>query len=164
MGKRVALVLGSGGARGYAHIGVIEELEARGYQIACIAGSSMGAVVGGIYAAGKLPVYRRWVETLDYLDVLRLLDVSFSLGAIRGEPTVARPSAGALAAAVGLARAGSADLVAEAVLDAAGAGVDALAGALALLAGGGAVRFSVFAAADLTLRGVSGDCALVAMP
>ena len=85
MGKRVALVLGSGGARGYAHIGVIEELEARGYEIACIAGCSMGAVVGGIYAAGKLPVYRRWVETLDYLDVLRLLDVSFSLGAIRGE-------------------------------------------------------------------------------
>ncbi|MND97460.1 NTE family protein RssA [compost metagenome] len=85
MGKRVALVLGSGGARGYAHIGVIEELEARGYEIACIAGSSMGAVIGGIYAAGKLPVYRRWVETLDYLDVLRLLDVSFSLGAIRGE-------------------------------------------------------------------------------
>ncbi|MBV2133054.1 patatin-like phospholipase family protein [Pseudomonas sp. MAP12] len=85
MGKRVALVLGSGGARGYAHIGVIEELEARGYQISCIAGSSMGAVIGGIYAAGKLPVYRRWVETLDYLDVLRLLDVSFSLGAIRGD-------------------------------------------------------------------------------
>jgi len=85
MGKRVALVLGSGGARGYAHIGVIEELEARGYEIACIAGSSMGAVIGGIYAAGKLPVYRRWVETLDYLDVLRLLDVSFSLGAIRGD-------------------------------------------------------------------------------
>lgn len=90
MGKRVALVLGSGGARGYAHIGVIEELEARGYQIACIAGSSMGAVVGGIYAAGKLPVYRRWVETLDYLDVLRLLDVNFSLGAIRGERVFGR--------------------------------------------------------------------------
>ena len=55
MSKRVALVLGSGGARGYAHIGVIEELEARGYEITCIAGCSMGAVVGGIYAAGKLP-------------------------------------------------------------------------------------------------------------
>lgn len=90
MSKRVALVLGSGGARGYAHIGVIEELEARGYRIACIAGSSMGAVVGGIYAAGKLPVYRRWVETLDYLDVLRLLDISFSLGAIRGERVFGR--------------------------------------------------------------------------
>jgi len=85
MKKRVALVLGSGGARGYAHIGVIEELEARGYNIACIAGCSMGAVVGGIYAAGKLKAYREWIESLDYLDVLRLVDVSFRLGAIRGE-------------------------------------------------------------------------------
>lgn len=85
MGKRVALVLGSGGARGYAHIGVIEELERRGYEIACIAGCSMGAVVGGIYAAGKLDVYKQWIEGLDYLDVLRLVDVSFRLGAIRGD-------------------------------------------------------------------------------
>lgn len=85
MSQRVALVLGSGGARGYAHIGVIEELLARGYQIDCIAGCSMGAVVGGIYAAGKLDEYRQWCESLDYLDVLRLLDVSFRLGAIRGE-------------------------------------------------------------------------------
>lgn len=85
MTQRVALVLGSGGARGYAHIGVIEELEARGYEIACIAGCSMGAVIGGIYAAGKLKEYRDWTQSLDYLDVLRLLDVSFRLGAIRGE-------------------------------------------------------------------------------
>jgi NTE family protein len=85
MSKRIALVLGSGGARGYAHIGVIEELEARGYEIACIAGCSMGAVVGGIYAAGKLNEYRDWTQSLDYLDVLRLRDVSFRLGAIRGE-------------------------------------------------------------------------------
>lgn len=85
MSKRVALVLGSGGARGYAHIGVIDALQARGYEIGCIAGCSMGAVVGGIYAAGKLDEYREWTESLDYLDMLRLLDVSFSLGAIRGE-------------------------------------------------------------------------------
>ncbi|MCG4453415.1 patatin-like phospholipase family protein [Pseudomonas sp. MMS21-TM103] len=85
MTKRVALVLGSGGARGYAHIGVIQELEARGYDIACIAGCSMGAVIGGIYAAGKLKEYSDWTQSLDYLDVLRLLDVSFRLGAIRGE-------------------------------------------------------------------------------
>ncbi|UMZ10236.1 patatin-like phospholipase family protein [Pseudomonas sp. MPFS] len=85
MNKRVALVLGSGGARGYAHIGVIEEIEKRGYEIACIAGCSMGAVVGGIYSAGKLAQYRQWIESLDYLDVLRLVDVSFRLGAIRGE-------------------------------------------------------------------------------
>ncbi|HHJ1297543.1 patatin-like phospholipase family protein [Pseudomonas sp. P1B16] len=85
MSKRVALVLGSGGARGYAHIGVIEEIERRGYDIACVAGCSMGAVVGGIYAAGKLEEYRNWIESLDYLDVLRLVDVSFRLGAIRGD-------------------------------------------------------------------------------
>ncbi|MCO5368789.1 patatin-like phospholipase family protein [Pseudomonas alliivorans] len=85
MKKRIALVLGSGGARGYAHIGVIQELERRGYEIACIAGCSMGAVVGGIYAAGKLDRYSEWIESLDYLDVLRLVDVSFRLGAIRGE-------------------------------------------------------------------------------
>ena len=90
MSKRIALVLGSGGARGYAHIGVIEELQARGYQIDCIAGCSMGAVVGGIYAAGKLDEYRDWTQSLDYLDVLRLLDVSFRLGAIRGEKVFGR--------------------------------------------------------------------------
>ena len=55
MGNKVALVLGSGGARGYAHIGVIEELEARGYEIACIAGCSMGAVVGGFLFRALVP-------------------------------------------------------------------------------------------------------------
>lgn len=86
MAKSVALVLGSGGARGYAHIGVIEEIERRGYAIKCVAGCSMGAVVGGIYAAGGLTAYRDWVSGLDYLDVLRLLDFGFGhLGAIRGE-------------------------------------------------------------------------------
>lgn len=91
MAQRVALVLGSGGARGYAHIGVIEELERRGYQIDCIAGCSMGAVVGGVYAAGKLADYRDWVSGLDYLDVIKLLDVGFgNLGAIRGEKVFGR--------------------------------------------------------------------------
>ncbi|PRY66423.1 NTE family protein [Vreelandella songnenensis] len=83
-GKKVALVLGSGGARGYAHIGVIEALEARGFEIISIAGCSMGALIGGIYASGKLPEYREWVCNLDYLDVLRLVDVTWSpMGAIR---------------------------------------------------------------------------------
>ncbi|OHC11227.1 MAG: alpha/beta hydrolase [Pseudomonadales bacterium GWC1_66_9] len=89
MGKRVALVLGAGGARGYAHIGVIEELEARGYRIGCLAGCSMGAVIGGIHAAGKLPEYREWIESLSYLGLLRLLDVSFSMGVIRGDKVFA---------------------------------------------------------------------------
>lgn len=90
MGNKVALVLGSGGARGYAHIVVIEELETRGYEITCVAGCSMGAVVGGIYAAGKLGEYREWIESLDYFDMLRLVDPSFSLGAIRGEKIFGR--------------------------------------------------------------------------
>lgn len=91
MAQSVALVLGSGGARGYAHIGVIEEVERRGYSIECIAGCSMGAVIGGVYAAGGLQAYREWVSGLAYLDVLRLLDFGFgNLGAIRGERIFAR--------------------------------------------------------------------------
>lgn len=83
-GNKVALVLGSGGARGYAHIGVIDALEARGYEVIAIAGCSMGALVGGVYAAGKLAEYREWVTQLDYLDVLKLVDVTWSsMGAMR---------------------------------------------------------------------------------
>ena len=51
---RVALVLSSGGARGYAHVGAIKALEERGYRIASVAGASMGALVGGVYCTGKL--------------------------------------------------------------------------------------------------------------
>lgn len=84
--KTVALCLGSGGARGYAHIGVIDALEARGYRIIAIAGCSIGALVGGFYAAGKLHDYREWVCRLKYLDVIKLLDFSFiSSGMIRGD-------------------------------------------------------------------------------
>ena len=61
-GNKVALVLGSGGARGYAHIGVIEALEARGFEIISIAGCSMGALIGGIYASAKLPGTRKWMR------------------------------------------------------------------------------------------------------
>ena len=83
---RVALVLGSGGARGLAHIGVIEELEAAGFQIAATAGASMGALVGGIHAAGRLADYRDWVGALERGDVLRLLDFAFGHpGLIKGE-------------------------------------------------------------------------------
>lgn len=90
-GKKVALVLGSGGARGYAHIGVIEALEARGFEIVAVSGCSMGAVIGGIYAAGKLPEYRDWVCQLDYLDVLKLVDVTWSpMGAMRGSKVMSK--------------------------------------------------------------------------
>ncbi|HEX7769353.1 MAG TPA: patatin-like phospholipase family protein, partial [Dokdonella sp.] len=82
----LSLVLGSGGARGYAHIGVIEELESRGYAIRSLAGSSMGALVGGIYATGKLGLFRDWVQPLQRLDVLRLLDWTvFGGGFIKGD-------------------------------------------------------------------------------
>ncbi|MGH8122387.1 MAG: patatin-like phospholipase family protein [Rudaea sp.] len=85
----VSLVLGSGGARGYAHIGAIEELKAQGYDIRSVAGSSMGALVGGIYAAGKLDEYRDWARALQRLDVLRLLDWTFSGGGfIKGDRVI----------------------------------------------------------------------------
>ena len=51
--RSVSLVLGAGGARGYAHIGAIEVLQERGYEITAVTGSSMGALVGGIFAAGE---------------------------------------------------------------------------------------------------------------
>ncbi|MDN7132741.1 patatin-like phospholipase family protein [Halomonas sp. MC140] len=90
-GKKVALVLGSGGARGYAHIGVIEALEARGFEIIAVSGCSMGALIGGIYAAGKLPEYREWVCNLDYFDVLKLVDVTWSpMGAMRASKVMSK--------------------------------------------------------------------------
>ena len=82
----VALALGACGAKGLAHIGVIEEIEAQGFRITAIAGTSMGALIGGVYAMGKLDVYRDWVTTLDRLDVFKLLDWTFSGGGlIKGE-------------------------------------------------------------------------------
>lgn len=77
---RVALALGSGGARGYAHIGVIRELEARGHEIVAISGSSMGAVIGGLYAAGKLDEFEEWVRPLSQRDVVRLIDPALTGG------------------------------------------------------------------------------------
>ena len=74
----VSLVLGSGAARGLAHIGVIEWLNSHGYRIDSIAGASMGALVGGIYAAGELDSYKEWVLALEKMDVIRFLDLSFS--------------------------------------------------------------------------------------
>lgn len=83
---RVALVLGSGGARGYAHIGVIAELRERGHEIVGISGSSMGALVGGLEAAGKLDEYADWARSLTQRAVLRLLDPSITaLGVLRAE-------------------------------------------------------------------------------
>jgi len=80
--KNVALALSSGGARGLAHIGAIEELEAQGYHISSIAGCSMGALIGGVYAAGKLNEFREWMKTIDRKKMLGLIDFSLSLNHI----------------------------------------------------------------------------------
>jgi len=84
--KTLSLVLGSGGARGYAHIGVIEELVKRGYTIKSISGASMGALIGGLYAAGKLEEFKEWVLALKALDVAKYMDLSFAKsGLIHGD-------------------------------------------------------------------------------
>ncbi|MCP4788946.1 MAG: alpha/beta hydrolase [Gammaproteobacteria bacterium] len=82
----VALVLGSGGARGNAHIGVIQVLQEQGFDIVSISGCSMGAAVGGMFAAGKLDEFSEWMTGLSRFDVLRLVDMSLlSMGIVRGE-------------------------------------------------------------------------------
>ncbi|MEA3443132.1 MAG: patatin-like phospholipase family protein, partial [Bacteroidota bacterium] len=78
----VALTLGSGGARGAAHIGVIRELIKHGYEIGSISGSSMGALVGGIYASGKLDEYESWLSSLSKMDVFHLVDFTLSTNGI----------------------------------------------------------------------------------
>ena len=84
--KTISLALGSGGARGLAHIGVIHWLEENGYDIRSVAGSSMGALVGGIYAIGKLDEYERWARGISKGDMLGLLDVSLGMdGLIKGD-------------------------------------------------------------------------------
>lgn len=83
----VSLVLGSGGARGLAHIGVIRALEEAGvFDIRSVSGSSIGALIGGMYAAGKLDEYEKWVRTLNTGDIWGLLDFSFTwAGLFKGE-------------------------------------------------------------------------------
>ncbi len=87
--KTVSLVLGSGGARGLAHIGVIHWLEENDYKIQSIAGSSIGALIGGIYAAGKLGEYEEWVSSITKVDIVTLLDLSWEKsGLVRGDKLI----------------------------------------------------------------------------
>lgn len=89
MTVRVALALGSGGARGYAHIGVLQVLAERGYEVMAIAGTSMGALVGGVTAAGKLEEYTDWALSLTQREILKLLDPTLTGGgAIRAERVI----------------------------------------------------------------------------
>ena len=84
--KTISLVLGSGGARGLAHIGVIHWLEENDYAIKSISGCSMGALIGGIYAAGKLDEFEHWARAITKKDILALLDISWSrTGLVKGD-------------------------------------------------------------------------------
>jgi NTE family protein len=84
--KTVSLVLGSGGARGLAHIGAIRYLEENGYDIRSVSGCSMGALIGGVYACGQLDTFENWVRAITKLDIVRLLDVSWGKeGLVEGE-------------------------------------------------------------------------------
>jgi len=76
---KVSLVLSGGGARGYIHIGVIEELKAQGFEIASISGTSMGALIGALEACGKLDIYKNWVESLELIDILKFIKPPFKL-------------------------------------------------------------------------------------
>lgn len=86
MGQKVHLVLGSGGARGIAHIGAIETLEEEGFEIASVVGCSMGAVVGGIYAAGFQKEYKKWLLELTKLKLFTIMDFTLTKhGFLKGE-------------------------------------------------------------------------------
>lgn len=86
MGNDISLVLASGGARGLAHIGVIEEIENQGYSISSIAGSSMGALIGGVYASGKLPEFISWIQGYNKQRILGLMDLTISAnGIVKGD-------------------------------------------------------------------------------
>lgn len=85
-GKRISLVLGSGGARGLAHIGVIRWLEEQGYDICSVSGCSMGALIGGAYAAGKLDSLEDWFCRIGKVDMVGLLDISWQKsGLVKGD-------------------------------------------------------------------------------
>ncbi|MEJ6077811.1 patatin-like phospholipase family protein [Vibrio sp. 1-Bac 57] len=87
--KCISLVLGSGGARGLAHIGIIKWLVENNYQIKSISGCSIGALIGGVYAAGKLDEFEQWVCGLSKLDIISLLDISWSTsGLLRGDKII----------------------------------------------------------------------------
>ncbi|MBT3504408.1 MAG: serine protease [Piscirickettsiaceae bacterium] len=87
--KTISLVLGSGGARGLAHIGVIHWLEENDFKIKSISGCSIGALIGGIYAAGKLDEFESWIRTVTKVDIAKLLDLSWKRsGLVKGDKII----------------------------------------------------------------------------
>ena len=84
--KTVSLVLGSGGARGLAHIGVIHWLEAHGYEIKSVSGTSIGSLIGGVYATGKLGILEAWMRALTKTDMIALMDIAWKRdGILKGD-------------------------------------------------------------------------------
>ncbi|MEZ9072206.1 patatin-like phospholipase family protein [Vibrio splendidus] len=89
MEKTISLVLGSGGARGLVHVGIIRWLIEHGYQIKSISGCSIGALIGGVYAAGKLDEFEEWVTSIDQSDMTMMLDFSWqSSGMFKGDKII----------------------------------------------------------------------------
>ncbi|PTP79814.1 patatin-like phospholipase family protein [Vibrio splendidus] len=89
MAKTISLVLGSGGARGLVHVGIIRWLIEHGYQIKSISGCSIGALIGGVYAAGKLDEFEEWVTSIDQSDMAMMLDFSWqSSGIFKGDKII----------------------------------------------------------------------------
>jgi len=87
--KTISLVLGSGGARGLAHIGVIHWLEENDFKIKSISGCSMGALIGGVYAAGKLDDFESWARAITKVDIVKSLDLSWKKsGLIKGDKII----------------------------------------------------------------------------
>ncbi|MBQ2026869.1 MAG: patatin-like phospholipase family protein [Alistipes sp.] len=87
--KRVALALSSGGPRGFAYIGALEVLQERGYEVSAVAGTSIGALVGGVYAAGHLTEFKEWLLSLNTRKVFSLVDWSLSMGhLVKGEKII----------------------------------------------------------------------------
>ena len=83
---KIGLALGSGAARGWSHIGVINALKKVGIEIDIVAGCSIGSLVGAAYACDRLSALEDWVTSFSYWDVLRLMDLSCQRGGLlRGE-------------------------------------------------------------------------------
>ena len=80
--KTISLVLGSGGARGLAHVGVIRWLEEHGHEIKSISGCSIGSFIGGAYATGKLDAIVDWMENFSKKEIYSMLDLSFSMNSL----------------------------------------------------------------------------------
>ncbi|CAA0123892.1 putative NTE family protein [BD1-7 clade bacterium] len=87
--KTVSLVLGSGGARGLAHIGVIQCLHEMGYIIGSVSGSSIGSVIGGVYAAGKLKDFELWMRKMSRSEILSMMDFTWQKGGlVKGDKVI----------------------------------------------------------------------------